>query len=151
MTIRPRDEQEQFDEVKDIEAQAATKAPYKGSYTATRQRNQDHSKGNQEQRARNDDQTARQQASNTNTSNWKSTATTSTTRRTAKQRPQQRKTAPTQLQEPTTATKVQAQAAHRGHRPEGRVPHQDCREDRRVGQGTRASQRHRGRQQDQGR
>jgi membrane-bound lytic murein transglycosylase D len=65
-------EQAQFDEVKDIEREAATKAPYRaGSYTASA----DNEQPKQETRAsssRSDDQSARQQAAKANTSSWRS-------------------------------------------------------------------------------
>ena len=72
-------EQRQFDEVKDIEAQAATKAPYKGSYTANSDKASNTAttaaKGNAKKAtataARNDDQAARQHASRSNSRDWK--------------------------------------------------------------------------------
>ena len=65
-------EQEQFNEVKDIEAKAATKAPYKaGSYTAKAE-DEYTAKKSTATTSRNDEQYVRQQASKTNTSNWRS-------------------------------------------------------------------------------
>ena len=61
-------EQAQFDEVKNIEAQAATKAPYQGAYTAKSIEENSKKKSN----GRNDDQTVRQQASKSNSSSWRS-------------------------------------------------------------------------------
>ena len=67
-------EQEQFDEVKNIERQAASKAPYKGSYTVnvdeettakTSSRKSNYS-------SKNDEQTTRQHAAKTNSANWRS-------------------------------------------------------------------------------
>ena len=63
-------EQEQFDEVKDIERKAAEKAPYKGTYTKPASETSTASK--KTSATRNEDQTTRQQASKTNTSNWRS-------------------------------------------------------------------------------
>ena len=59
-------EQEQFDEVKNIERQAATKAPYKGSYTS----NPAPEKATPKANVKNDDQTARQRASRSNNRDW---------------------------------------------------------------------------------
>ncbi|MBQ9575888.1 MAG: transglycosylase SLT domain-containing protein [Muribaculaceae bacterium] len=59
-------EQEQFDEVKNIERQAATKAPYKGSYTSTPAPE----KATQKANVKNEDQTARQRASRSNNRDW---------------------------------------------------------------------------------
>ena len=61
-------EQAQFDEVKNIEAQAATKAPYQGAYTAKSIEENSKKKTN----GRNEDQTVRQQASKSNSSSWRS-------------------------------------------------------------------------------
>jgi len=64
-------EQAQFDEVKDIEAKAAAKAPYKaGSYTTKAQTEPVAKKSSAAKN--NDDQYARQQASKSNSSNWRS-------------------------------------------------------------------------------
>ena len=60
-------EQAQFDEVKEIERTAATKAPYKGSYTSK-------SEGAQAQASKSskaDDQSARQRASRSNSRDWR--------------------------------------------------------------------------------
>ena len=59
-------EQEQFDEVKNIERQAASKAPYKGSYTANSSRESTSKKP----AAKTDDQSTRQRASRSNKSDW---------------------------------------------------------------------------------
>jgi len=59
-------EQEQFDEVKNIERQAATKAPYKGSYTS----NPAPEKATPNANVKNEDQTARQRASRSNNRDW---------------------------------------------------------------------------------
>ena len=63
-------EQAQFDEVKDIERKAAEKSPYKGSYTVNVD-NMDSQKSKKAE-TRTEDQTKRQPASKTNTSNWRS-------------------------------------------------------------------------------
>ena len=63
-------EQAQFDEVKDIERKAAEKSPYKGSYTVNVD-NMDSQKSKKAE-TRTEDQTKRQHASKTNTSNWRS-------------------------------------------------------------------------------
>ncbi len=64
-------EQAQFDEVKDIEAKAAAKAPYKaGSYTPKVETETAAKKPAAS--TRNEDQYVRQQASKSNTSNWRS-------------------------------------------------------------------------------
>ena len=63
-------EQAQFDEVKNIEAQAAAKAPYKaGSYTSKAETETSAKKSTT---TKNDDQYVRQQASKSNSSNWRS-------------------------------------------------------------------------------
>ena len=59
-------EQALYDEVKNIEREAATKAPYKGSYT--KQSAQQTAASND---VRADEQTPRRQASKTNTSDWR--------------------------------------------------------------------------------
>jgi len=64
-------EQEQFDEVKDIERQAATKAPYKGSYTAKSDEQINKSTASPKASVKNDEQTTRQRASRANTDNWR--------------------------------------------------------------------------------
>jgi len=64
-------EQEQFDEVKDIERQAATKAPYKGSYTAKSDEQINKSTASHKASVKNDEQTTRQRASRANTDNWR--------------------------------------------------------------------------------
>jgi len=61
-------EQAQFDEVKNIEAQAAAKAPYQGSYTAKSIEENSKKKNN----GKTEDQTVRQQASKSNSSSWRS-------------------------------------------------------------------------------
>ena len=61
-------EQAQFDEVKNIEAQAAAKAPYHGTYTA---KSIDES-NKKKTKTKVEDQTARQQASKSNSSSWRS-------------------------------------------------------------------------------
>jgi len=61
-------EQQQFDEVKNIERQAAEKAPYKGSYTA---KSNVQTTSNKKAAVKNDDQTTRQRASRANTDNWR--------------------------------------------------------------------------------
>ena len=66
-------EQAQFDEVKNIEREASAKAPYKGSYTV----NVDNETNNKTAKkahatSRYEDQTARQNASKRNASNWRS-------------------------------------------------------------------------------
>ena len=61
-------EQEQFDEVKNIEREAASKAPYKGSYTAKSTTESASSKSKAS--VKNEDQTARQRASRSNTRDW---------------------------------------------------------------------------------
>ncbi len=66
-------EQAQFDEVKNIEREASSKAPYKGSYTV----NVDNETSNKTAKkahatSRYEDQTARQNASKRNASNWRS-------------------------------------------------------------------------------
>jgi len=58
-------EQAQFDEVKNIEREAATKAPYKGSYTAGSSQ-----ETTRKSTVKNDDQTARQRASRSNNRDW---------------------------------------------------------------------------------
>ena len=65
-------EQAQFDEVKNIEREAATKAPYKSGYTAnadTQPATQTTKKANADKQ---DEQSARRAASKTNSSNWRS-------------------------------------------------------------------------------
>ena len=67
-------EQAQFDEVKNIEREASSKAPYKGSYTANvgnETSNKTAKKANTTT-SRYDDQTAKQNASKRNSSNWRS-------------------------------------------------------------------------------
>jgi LysM repeat protein len=64
-------EQEQFDEVKDIERQAAAKAPYKGSYTAKSDEQINKSTASPKASVKNDEQTTRQRASRANTDNWR--------------------------------------------------------------------------------
>lgn len=59
-------EQAQFDEVKNIEREAATKAPYKGSYTASSAKETTTKKAS----VKSDDQTARQRASRSNNRDW---------------------------------------------------------------------------------
>ena len=61
-------EQEQFDEVKNIEREAASKAPYKGSYTAKSTTESASSKTKSS--VKSEDQTARQRASRSNTRDW---------------------------------------------------------------------------------
>ena len=62
-------EQAQFDEVKNIEREAATKAPYKGSYTASS--NEVAKPTSQKVKVKVEDQTTRQNASRSNTRNWR--------------------------------------------------------------------------------
>jgi len=64
-------EQEQFDEVKNIERQAAEKAPYKGSYTAKSDQQINKSNASSKASVKNDEQTTRQRASRANTDNWR--------------------------------------------------------------------------------
>ena len=59
-------EQAQFDEVKNIEREAATKAPYKGSYTA----NSTQETTKKASMVNNEDQSARQRASRSNNRDW---------------------------------------------------------------------------------
>ena len=59
-------EQAQFDEVKNIEREAATKAPYKGSYTANS--NKESAK---KHAVKTEDQSARQRASRSNNRDWR--------------------------------------------------------------------------------
>ena len=68
-TSAEENEQEQFDEVKAIERQAAAKAPYKGSYTA--KSNEQVNTSSAKTSVRNDEQTTRQRASKANTDNWR--------------------------------------------------------------------------------
>jgi membrane-bound lytic murein transglycosylase D len=63
-------EQEQFDEVKDIERQAAAKAPYKGSYTVNVDEETSKAKASSKSSSRSSDQTARQHASRSNSRDW---------------------------------------------------------------------------------
>ena len=66
-------EQAQFDEVKNIEREASSRAPYKGSYTVNVENetnNKTAKKSNTTSRY--EDQTARQNASKHNSSNWRS-------------------------------------------------------------------------------
>lgn len=66
-------EQAQFDEVKNIEREASSRAPYKGSYTVNVENetnNKTVKKSNTTSRY--EDQTARQNASKRNSSNWRS-------------------------------------------------------------------------------
>ena len=58
-------EQAQFDEVKSIEREAATKAPYKGSYTASSTQ-----ETTRKSNVNSDDQSARQRASRSNNRDW---------------------------------------------------------------------------------
>ena len=58
-------EQAQFDEVKNIEREAATKAPYKGSYTASSTQ-----ETTRKSNVNSDDQSARQRASRSNNRDW---------------------------------------------------------------------------------
>jgi membrane-bound lytic murein transglycosylase D len=62
-------EQQQFDEVKNIERQAAEKAPYKGSYTA--KSDIQPTTTTKKTSVKNDEQTTRQRASRANTDNWR--------------------------------------------------------------------------------
>ena len=66
-------EQAQFDEVKNIEREASSRAPYKGSYTVNVD-NETNNKTAQKAHttSRYDDQAARQNASKHNSSNWRS-------------------------------------------------------------------------------
>ena len=64
-------EQAQFDEVKDIERQAATKAPYKGSYTVDVDEEAAKAKANTSKASsRSSEQTTRQHASRSNSRDW---------------------------------------------------------------------------------
>ena len=63
----PEDEQALYDEVKEVERTAATKAPYQGSYTA--KSDQPAPKASQTKKA--DDQSARQHASRSNSRDWR--------------------------------------------------------------------------------
>ncbi len=67
-------EQAQFDEVKNIEREAANRAPYKGSYTtkADKENNDKQASASKSSNYRSDEQNARQAASKRNTSNWRS-------------------------------------------------------------------------------
>ncbi len=68
---RQKEEQQQFDEVKNIQREAASKAPYKaGSYTA--KSDTQTTASNESSKASNSDQSARRSASKANSSNWKS-------------------------------------------------------------------------------
>ena len=60
------DEQAQFDEVKEIERTAATKAPYRGSYTTKSEQ-----QATTSATAKSDDQTARQHAARSNSRDWR--------------------------------------------------------------------------------
>ena len=62
-------EQQQFDEVKNIERQAAEKAPYKGSYTS--KSNVEPTTTTKKSSYKSDDQTTRQRASRANSDNWR--------------------------------------------------------------------------------
>ena len=65
-------EQAQFDEVKDIEREAATKAPYRGgSYTASAD-NEQTAQTTQASSSQSSEQSARQQAAKTNSGSWRS-------------------------------------------------------------------------------
>ena len=70
-----QNEQAQFDEVKNIEREAANKAPYKGSYTANADKENSSKQSTATAKSstnRSDDQSARQAASKRNSSNWRS-------------------------------------------------------------------------------
>ena len=69
MNENESDEQAQFDEVKDIERKAATKSPYKGSYTNSSVNSDNNTSKKAE--VNGEDQTARQHASRANTNNWR--------------------------------------------------------------------------------
>ena len=64
-------EQEQFDEVKKIEEEAATKAPYQGSYTVNLDDEIKTTKTTKSSSYRTDEQTARQHASRSNSGDWR--------------------------------------------------------------------------------
>ena len=67
-------EQAQFDEVKNIEREAASKAPYKGSYTVNvdEETNKAQASRKSSSTVRNDEQASRQRAAKTNSANWRS-------------------------------------------------------------------------------
>ena len=65
-----QNEQALFDEVKNIEREAATKAPYKGSYTK-QSAEQTSASNDTKQSSRVDDQATRRQAAKANTSDWR--------------------------------------------------------------------------------
>ncbi len=65
-----QNEQALFDEVKNIEREAATKAPYKGSYTK-QSAEQSTASNDTKQSSRVDDQATRRQAAKANTSDWR--------------------------------------------------------------------------------
>jgi len=64
-------EQEQFDEVKKIEQEAATKAPYTGSYTVNLDEEAKSTKTAKASSYKSEEQTARQHASRSNTQDWR--------------------------------------------------------------------------------
>ena len=64
----PDNEQAQFDEVKEVERTAASKAPYKGSYTS---KSDQPATAKPAKSSRNDEQSARQSASRSNSRDWK--------------------------------------------------------------------------------
>ena len=68
-----QNEQAQFDEVKNIEREAASKAPYKGSYTVNVDEETKPKASTRKSSAdRNNEQTTRQNAAKTNSANWRS-------------------------------------------------------------------------------
>ena len=66
----PDNEQAQFDEVKEVERTAASKAPYKGSYTSKSDQPAP-ATAKPAKSSRNDEQSARQHASRSNSRDWK--------------------------------------------------------------------------------
>ena len=70
-TDMENDEQAQFDEVKGIEREAATKSPYKGSYTTASSFSESNSSSNKKSASKSEDQIARQHASRANANNWR--------------------------------------------------------------------------------
>ena len=65
----PDNEQAQFDEVKEVERTAASKAPYKGSYTSKSDQPATTAKASKSSRS--DEQSTRQRASRSNSRDWK--------------------------------------------------------------------------------
>ena len=65
-------EQAQFDEVKNIERQAASKAPYKGSYTVNVDEETKAKASRKSNTSKNEEQATRQHAAKTNSATWRS-------------------------------------------------------------------------------